>query len=191
MDSGTLRERYGVSSVKQPVEQLGSLAGVPIYGAADWKRVAAALVATGASMALLFERDKRPLRRILSGVGYSAILAGSVATHKFGHIMSGRIIGEEMDGVIFTLPAPIELYAKRGRDLSLRQHQIRAAGGPLANLAVGLVTHRLASATGFCFARATARIHLAHAAGSLTPVMGLDGEVILRGRADGIDLREK
>lgn len=187
MEISTLQKRYGISSVKEPFRRLGSLAGVPVYGAADWKRIPVALLVTGIGLAQLTERRKPLLRRIISGFGYSGIMAGSVATHKLGHIAAGRVIGKPMDGVVLTFPAPLELYAERGTALSLQQHRIRAAGGPLANLIVGFAANRIAQRTGWCFVRATGRIHLAHTAASLAPVLGLDGDVLFRGRADGVE----
>ena len=63
-------------------------------------------------------------------------------------------------------------------------HRIRAAGGPMGNLAVGLFARGISRKTGGRIGKATAFINLAFALGSLIPIAGTDGEVLWLGKVD-------
>ena len=184
MNQVELINRYGIATIRQPVVRLGELAGVPVYGAADWQLLPAAIAATGIAGGMIAGPGKGFLGNVVVGLGYGAMLAGSMAVHQLGHISTGRAIGQGMDGIVLQLPFPVELYAKRGRDVSIDTHRIRAIGGPMANLAVGLFARGISKRTGGRLGKATAFIHLAHAAGSLLPIKGLDGEVLWLGKAN-------
>lgn len=183
MDQVELINRYGISTIKQPVVRLGQLAGIPVYGAADWQLLPAAIAATGIAGGMIAGPGKGFFGNVVVGLGYGAMLAGSMVVHQLGHISSGRAVGQQMDGIVLQFPVPIELYAKRGRDVSIDTHRIRAIGGPMANLAVGLFARGISKRTGGRLGKATAFIHLAHAAGSLLPLKGLDGEVLWLGKS--------
>lgn len=185
MNQVDLINRYGIATIKQPVVRLGDLIGVPVYGAADWQLLPAAIAAAGLAGGMIAGPGKGPLGNVVVGLGYGAMLAGSMVVHQLGHISTGRAIGQGMDGIVLQFPVPIELYAKRGKDVSLQTHRLRAIGGPMANLAVGLFARAISKRTGGRLGKATAFIYLAHAAGSLLPIKGLDGEVLWLGRADG------
>ena len=184
MDQVEMMNRYGIATIKQPVVRLGQLAGVPVYGAADWQLLPAAIAATGLAASMIAGPGKGFLGNVVVGLGYGAMLAASMTVHQLGHISTGRAIGQQMDGIVLQFPVPIELYAKRGQDVSLRTHRIRAIGGPMANIAVGLFARGISKRTGGRLGKATAFFHLAQAAGSLLPIKGLDGDVLWLGKAD-------
>src|SRR6478609_451325 len=114
MNQVELINRYGITTIRQPVVRLGELAGTPVYGAADWQMLPAAIAAAGLAGGMIAGPGKGFLGNIVVGLGYGAMLAGAMTVHQLGHISTGRAIGQQMDGLVLQFPVPIELYAKRG-----------------------------------------------------------------------------
>ena len=184
LDAAELRTTYGATDVRQPVVHLTNLLGVPVYGAADWKLLPAAIAGAGIVIAELIGPGRGILGKAVVGLGYGAMLAGAAAVHQIGHISTGQAIDAEMDAIVLRLPRPAELYEHRGRSVPMDVHRIRAAGGPMANLAVGLFACGISRKTGGRIGKATAFINLAFALGSLIPIAGNDGEVLFLKKVD-------
>ena len=178
LDAAELRAKYGVTDIMQPVVYLKSVLGVPVYGSADWKLLPTAIAGTGIVVAELIGPGRGILGKAIVGLGYGAMLAGAAAIHQIGHISSGQAIDAEMDAIVLKLPRPAELYEHRGSSVPMDVHRIRAVGGPMANLAVGLFAHGISKKTGGRMGKVTAFINLTFALGSLIPIMGNDGEVL-------------
>ena len=138
LDAADLRTTYGVTDIMQPVVHLTNLLGVPVYGAADWKLLPAAIAGAGIVIAEVVGPGRGILGKAVVGLAYGAMLAGAAAMHQIGHISSGQAIDAEMDAIVLRLPRPAQLYEHRGRSVPMDVHRIRAAGGPMGNLAVGL-----------------------------------------------------
>ena len=184
LDAADLRTTYGVTDIMQPVVYLKSLLGVPVYGAADWKLLPAAIAGTGIVVAELIGPGRGILGKAIVGLGYGAMLAGAAAIHQIGHISTGQAIDAEMDAIVLKLPRPAQLYEHRGASVPMDVHRIRAAGGPMANLAVGLFARGISRKTGGRIGKAAAFINLSFALGSLIPIMGNDGEVLFLEKVD-------
>jgi len=184
LDAAELSTTYGVADIKQPVMYLKNLLGVPVYGAADWKLLPAAIAGTGIVVAELIGPGRGIFAKAIVGLGYGAVLAGATAIHQIGHITTGQAIDAEMDAIVLTFPRPAELYEHRGSSVPMDVHRIRAAGGPMANLAVGLLARGISRKTGGRIGKATAFINLTFALGSLIPILGNDGEVLFLSKVD-------
>jgi hypothetical protein len=168
----------------QPVVHLTNLLGVPVYGAADWKLLPAAIAGVGIVVAEVIGPGRGILGKAVVGLAYGAMLAGAAAVHQIGHISSGQAIDAEMDAIVLKFPRPAQLYEHRGASVPMDVHRIRAAGGPMGNLAVGLFARGISRKTGGRIGKATAFINLAFALGSLIPIAGNDGEVLWLGKVD-------
>lgn len=184
LDAVQLRTTYGVTDIMQPVVHLTNLLGVPVYGAADWKLLPAAIAGVGIVVAEVIGPGRGILGKAVVGLAYGAMLAGAAAVHQIGHISSGQAIDAEMDAIVLKFPRPAQLYEHRGASVPMDVHRIRAAGGPMGNLAVGLFARGISRKTGGRIGKATAFINLAFALGSLIPIAGNDGEVLWLGKVD-------
>jgi hypothetical protein len=184
LDAVQLRTTYGVTDIMQPVVHLTNLLGVPVYGAADWKLLPAAIAGVGIVVAEVIGPGRGILGKAVVGLAYGAMLAGAAAVHQIGHISSGQAIDAEMDAIVLKVPRPAQLYEHRGASVPMDVHRIRAAGGPMGNLAVGLFARGISRKTGGRIGKATAFINLAFALGSLIPIAGNDGEVLWLGKVD-------
>lgn len=184
LDAVELRTTYGVTDIMQPVVHLTNLLGVPVYGAADWKLLPAAIAGVGIVVAEVIGPGRGILGKAVVGLAYGAMLAGAAAVHQIGHISSGQAIDAEMDAIVLKFPRPAQLYEHRGASVPMDVHRIRAAGGPMGNLAVGLFARGISRKTGGRIGKATAFINLAFALGSLIPIAGTDGEVLWLGKVD-------
>jgi len=184
LDAVQLRTTYGVTDIMQPVVHLTNLLGVPVYGAADWKLLPAAIAGVGIVVAEVIGPGRGILGKAVVGLAYGAMLAGAAALHQIGHISSGQAIDAEMDAIVLKFPRPAQLYEHRGASVPMDVHRIRAAGGPMGNLAVGLFARGISRKTGGRIGKATAFINLAFALGSLIPIAGNDGEVLWLGKVD-------
>lgn len=60
-------------------------------------------------------------------------------THSIGHIISGKIVGAPMDSLLITATRQVNIYNGDQRQYPPRVHMLRAAGGGIANIAVGFV----------------------------------------------------
>ncbi len=165
--------------------RLGKLLGVE-WVATPYAWVSFLLFAgLGVGLGLLL-RSSQPLgERLLAGLGYGLALCVTQVLHTAGHILSGMLVGAPMSVVLLTATFHVNLFEEDPAAYSGFVHLVRALGGPLANLGIGLVAlglSRLAGGEGLPFA---ATANLAVAGWALCPVPSLDGWTILtvlRGR---------
>jgi hypothetical protein len=114
------------------------------------------------------------------GLVYGALLFGMNILHTAGHMLSSTLVGARMDAVLVTATRHITLYNGPQDDLPSRIHVGRALGGPLMNIAVGLVALALAGAAGGRYVGFFGTVNLVVGLVALLPIRSVDGEVIWR-----------
>ena len=117
---------------------------------------------------------------LLIGLLFGLLIAGSMVVHQLGGIIAGNLIKAPMLQVIFTGTLGYDVY-QESEDYSDRVHVTRALGGPVANLALGLIMLAVyfsgfhspivlflgALNVLFCFA-------------AMTPIPTMDGGIVLK-----------
>lgn len=139
------------------------------------------MIGIGVIVGLLIAPVDDTPTKLLIGVGYGVLIILCSLFHSLGHIISSRMAGAPMDAVILTLFVPTTHYEDDGKDITSRQHIMRALGGPLMNLALGLLFLLIYSVVIQCtFVAFFAGINLAFFVATISPIPSLDGAVILR-----------
>ena len=93
----------------------------------------------GILTAFVGERDASTEGCLLVGLGYGVLLALTNVIHSLGHVVASRLIGAPMDAILMTATRNINLHLKDQSRYAKGIHIGRALGGPLLNIAVGLV----------------------------------------------------
>jgi Zn-dependent protease len=75
---------------------------------------------------------------LLVGLLFGLLIAGSMVVHQLGGILAGRFAKAPMLQVVFTGTLAYDLY-QESEDYTNRVHILRALGGPVANVALGLI----------------------------------------------------
>src|SRR6478609_1424079 len=104
LDAAELKTTYGVTDIMLPVVHLMNVLGVPVYGAADWKLLPAAIAGAGIVIAEMIGPGRGFLGKAVVGLRYGAMLAGAAAIHQIGHISTGQAVDAEMDAIVLRLP---------------------------------------------------------------------------------------
>ncbi|HLB65583.1 MAG TPA: hypothetical protein VJJ46_12145 [Anaerolineales bacterium] len=117
---------------------------------------------------------------ILTGIGYGALLHLAEAIHTIGHTVSGRAVGSPMTANVLTATVHSNEYAASPEPVPGHIHIGRALGGPLANLAVGLMAIGLNAWVGSPWLRFFSQVNLLVGAAALLPIPTIDGSVIWR-----------
>ncbi len=114
----------------------------------------------------------------LTGIGYGALLHLAEAVHTLGHTMSGRAVGSAMAANVLTATVHRNEYTASSEPVPGHIHIGRALGGPLANLALGLLTAGLGVWTASHWLRFFSLANLAVGVTALLPIPTLDGAVV-------------
>ncbi len=134
-------------------------------------------LAAGIVLALV-SRWGEPVGEVLrAGVISGVLLFVMNIVHTIGHILGGHAVNAVMDANLVTATRHINLYLDDPPDLPRRVHLSRAGGGPLLNIAVGLV---IALVGAGAWVSTFGMYNLVAGIGSLAPVHSVDGEVIWR-----------
>jgi Zn-dependent protease len=134
----------------------------------------------GLAMAVARPGHEDAVRVVVVGVGYGALLYSANLLHSLGHVLAGRLVGTPVEAILMTSTRDVVLYAQPGAAAPVRPRVGRALGGPVANLAVGLVlilAGHWAQARWVFFA---GLMNVLIALWTLMPVPSLDGWVIWR-----------
>ena len=146
--------------------------------AKSWQFVPPKLV-IGVVIALLALPDIPIAERILTGLGYGLLLLFTLFLHIIGHILSSRMIHAPVREARIT-PILIEVHHHDTTDVPTRIHLIRALGGPVMNLCLGLLSLLIWNLTTAHMALAFAVSNFAIGLFVLLPFPTVDGEVIWR-----------
>jgi Zn-dependent protease len=139
--------------------------------------IAAAL---GVLVAGLDSPGRAPAAIALTGIGYGALLHLAEVVHTIGHTVSGRAVGSPMAANVLTATVHSNEYASSSEPVPGHVHIGRALGGPLANMAVGLVVVGLSVWIDSHWLRFFSLANLAVGVAALLPIPTLDGSVIWR-----------
>ncbi|GAC1563551.1 MAG: hypothetical protein NVS2B7_37510 [Herpetosiphon sp.] len=137
------------------------------------------VTAVGVLIGVISTPTSRPAQRIRTGCGFAASIALSMIVHQFGQIVAGQVVSAPMQAVVLTSSLPYHLYQDI-RPYPSRVHIVRALGGPLANVGLGLLM--LAAYNGRRrkgVPRFLALLNLVFAAAALVPVPTMDGGAVL------------
>jgi Zn-dependent protease len=134
----------------------------------------------GILLAFLAQADSRPAPRVLTGVGYGALLYAAEMVHTIGHIVSGRAVGSPMAANVLTATLHSNEYAPSAGPVPRHVHIGRAIGGPLANLAVGLLAAAVLSRVDSDWVRFFSQVNVLVGVSVLLPIPTIDGSVIWR-----------
>jgi hypothetical protein len=163
-----------------PRRRLFVLMGVP------WEATSHAWVslliaaALGLLVVWLDSPGRAPAATILIGIGYGALLHLAEGVHTIGHTVSGRAVGSPMSANVLTATVHSNEYALSSDPVPGHVHIGRALGGPLANMAVGLVAVGLSVWIDSHWLRFFSLANLAVGMAALFPIRTLDGSVIWR-----------
>jgi hypothetical protein len=117
---------------------------------------------------------------LASGLLWGVLVVLSVALHSIGHILGGLSVGSPMDENLVTATRHVNIYRNDPPDLPSRVHLGRALGGPLMNLAVGVLGLAIFGLSGSLTLLLFGGFNLFVGIGALAPVPSVDGEVIWR-----------
>lgn len=164
----------------QPHRTLFTLMGVPWRVNADsWKFVPPKML-IGLMVALVFLPDFNLAAKIAFGFLYGLLLLLLLVLHIIGHTLSGKLIGAVMDENVVTPMLIVTTYHNDPPDLPRRVHLIRALGGPITNIIIGLLTLLLWTQVSGHVLLYFAIANFALAGFVLLPLPTVDGEVIWR-----------
>jgi hypothetical protein len=134
----------------------------------------------GLVVAVLFLPNEDWGVRALFGVLDALVVLGTNGAHVLGHTLGGLYTGSPMSENLITPFSIFTVYRDEAPNLPQHIHLSRALGGPLANLALGLVTLGLWLELGGHLPLFAAVLNFLLGAGLLLPLPGADGEVIWR-----------
>jgi hypothetical protein len=100
------------------------------------------------------------------------------AIHSLGHMISGKLAGAPMTYLLVTATRPVTIYEGDQDQYPPRVHIMRAAGGPIANIAFGLVGLLLTASIGPTPALSYFTIVNLLIVFAFLPIPTVDGEVI-------------
>lgn len=116
-----------------------TLLDVPFTAAPNsWQFVPPKIV-IGLIVALVLLRDEPLEARILWGVIFGALLLVALLLHITGHILSSRLVAPAMTEAHITPVLIQTFYQSDPPDVAPRVHLIRSLGGPIMNLALGVI----------------------------------------------------
>lgn len=115
---------------------------------------------------------------LLIGLGYGLLLAVANAIHSLGHVIASRLIGAPMDVILMTATRNINLHLKDQSGYSKGIDIGRALGGPLLNIAAGLISFGIAKLSGSEWLTPFALFNVVIGIFTLIPLPSLDGWVI-------------
>lgn len=134
--------------------------------------------ALGLIMAMADRRITGAAGVIATGLGHGLALCLANAVHSLGHIVAGRLAGSPVAAVLLTSTRDVIIYRQPGAAAPALSRLGRAAGGPAASLAVGVVLLLAGRWAQLSWMHSPGIINLGVAALTILPVPSLDGKVI-------------
>jgi Zn-dependent protease len=132
----------------------------------------------GTLTALVGERGTSTEEDLLIGLGYGVLLAVANAIHSLGHVFTSKLVGAPMDAVLITATRNINLHLRDQSGYSKGIHIGRSLGGPLLNIAAGLISFGIAKLADGGWLEVFALFNVVIGIFTLIPLPSLDGWVI-------------
>jgi Zn-dependent protease len=132
----------------------------------------------GILTALVGERGTSAEEDLLIGLGYGVLLAVANAIHSLGHVFASKLVGAPIDAILITATRNINLHLKDQSGYSRVLHISRSLGGPLLNIAAGLISFGIAKLAGGGWLEVFALSNVVIGIFTLIPLPSLDGWVI-------------
>jgi Zn-dependent protease len=132
----------------------------------------------GTLTALVGERGTSTEEDLLIGLGYGVLLAVANAIHSLGHVFASKLVGAPMDAVLITATRNINLHLRDQSGYSKGIHISRSLGGPLLNIAAGLISFGIAKLADGGWLEVFALFNVVIGIFTLIPLPSLDGWVI-------------
>jgi len=163
-----------------PLRKLFDLFGVPVLSTPRAWINPLPLVPVMLLATFLLASRAYIIERILLTILWTALFELTSFIHSAGHILAGRAVNAPMDRLVVTSSRQVNVYDGDQSRYPARVHVTRALGGPLANIAVGLVMALLLLFGGYSPTFLVFMLlNFAFGFGSLAPVRSLDGEVLM------------
>jgi len=136
--------------------------------------------AVGVAVALLFAPVDGSAGTLAAGLAYGALIFVASLAHSLGHVFSSRMASAPVEYVRLSATVATMRYTDSSL-LSGRVHVLRALGGPVVNLALGVGALLLSAALlESHLLRFFGAVNLLFGAMTLFPIPSLDGAVIFR-----------
>ncbi len=135
-------------------------------------------IAIGLFVALVQRADDRPAAVFPAGLAYGLLLFLSHVFHTVGHVLAGRIVGAPNGSVVITSTFHINRHRCDPAYCSRWTHIGRAAGGPVATLALAGIALALHAAAGGEWFEFLTKANWIVGICLLFPMPGIDGWVI-------------
>jgi hypothetical protein len=162
-----------------PNQRLFTAFGVQWLAAPSWWLGPVWMLAAGVVIAWFAASADGASETLSYGIVYGLGIIATLAVHIFGHLISSNLAGAPFYAQLLTPTFQVNLYDDTPQPR--RVHLMRASGGPLANLLVGVLAVLAALATGGnAVLWHVAMLNLLFTLLTLTPVSYLDGGVIWR-----------
>jgi Zn-dependent protease len=152
----------------------------------DWMASGTALlapiwiVAVGIVVSLAAQVGDSTGAGLLIGLAFGALIAASMVVHQLGGLIAGRLVNAPLLEVVFTATLAYDVY-RESEDYPASVHIVRGLGGPVVNLAVGLVMLAIFFAglrSPFVFFLGVLNVVFFFAA--MTPLPTMDGGSVLK-----------
>ena len=137
-------------------------------------------MALGLVAAWLLLPNDAPALRLLWGLVYGLVIISVQVIHTAGHILASRRVSPPMREVRSLLIGFATLYPREVVPATSRVHLTRSLGGPIINLAVGIVALLIWGVIGGHLLSFFGWFNIALGLVALLPIPGIDGSVIWR-----------
>ncbi len=165
---------------KLSLRKLFDLFGVPVFSTPRAWGAPLPLVPVMLIITFLLASRAYLIERILLTILWTALFELTSFIHSAGHILAGRAVNAPMDRLIVTSSRQVNVYDGDQSRYPARVHVTRALGGPLANIAVGLVMALLLLFGGYSSTFLVFMLlNFAFGFGALAPIRSVDGEVLM------------
>ena len=134
----------------------------------------------GIALAVIVQTGDSGEERLGMGAAYGVLLLLANTLHSVGHIIGGKLVGHPMNANLVTATRQINIYRGHQGHLPRRVHLGRALGGPLMNLAAGLIALIVGQIVAGQLIDAFGWINVIIALAAFAPIPTVDGEVIWR-----------
>jgi len=132
----------------------------------------------GLFVAFAGERKSLSLETLWTGFLYGGCLYLANVIHSVGHIVAGKIVHSPMEILLLTSLRDVTLYAHSQASSPKRVRILRSLGGPVLNLAAGLIGLGVMALTGTYWVKVFAVVNCGVGLWTLCPVPTMDGWVI-------------
>jgi Na+-transporting methylmalonyl-CoA/oxaloacetate decarboxylase gamma subunit len=133
----------------------------------------------GLITAVIFNRGSGVVSIITLGVVYALLILLTYVLHTVGHIISAREVNAPMAESVFTGRRQFNVYNDTTRPTP-NVNMGRAIGGPLMNLTLATIVFAVWAITPGWGILVFALANLVYGVGSLLPIEGYDGAVLIR-----------